>query len=1132
MYCKKCGTKNDEDARFCFKCGTELTISKDTTSETGVQKTTVPKTKEPEFNDFQKIYVKKLKENLLECNANEDVDINEVYEKAKKYDIEKEEIDRLINESKQTKKEISKYISTVYEETPDFILNNEMKKQIMNYGVKLGLNEVQVGDYVEQYEKLNDIEEKIKVYTEVVDSLISHAFNTEFDSVLWKQDEDGFSIAENEIEYIQYIVTETLGINDKGKLGELEFRIRKCLQRKNISEKELDQPEGSLSVEKATQNVEKVKNIIEKRYEKLQADEDLSKKQVTNLIEIGRKNGLHTWNIIILILVELKKRGIYDRKRQNVLDKFDKKVDALLSEQVTLCGEKRTFEGKYFLENHIVSLIDDEAEEAVDTVAALKTNDPTALEVMIKTIVNCNNTIHRNIIEFAEALDLKNEILYLDSGEKIDSQLQEYIGEKCNDISAASDACIKIAEGAEFEKTYRELRKENRGKWVGGGFGLGGAIKGAAGAGVLNAGSGLLHSTVNLFGDMHTDNKAKTKIYGIVKEIRDDIKDNLFDIAEDISSKIIDIIYEKYPESFWDEDSEKTEISKQNFIDGNKESRHELAWELLHSNPEDVEIYNTIYIHCSSIETKKELIEIAALFGIAGAVRDELNASLDKLIGDIDIGISEGSKWLSELFDWIERRYDTDENECGKRRFDELMNQVLRKKRDDYTNVVNNIKLFEEENDWRLEPYIIKQIKSNLEEISEKFALSQKLDSVDIEIKNVCENTELDLLDRVTEYHQITDAYMSQKLLEASQAFSLSSLRKARIIKNKMLELQAMYFEVDEEAMQKSILKTRFEQELNDNDDPERLKEIKESLKNIEEDWEISVESLENRYEEKIELEERTAYDYTTDYCRAQRPKANLTPKKPGILCENSEVAENVRNQISNIYHFYENCDVSSYVSVRSCLQKVEKISQEYNIGKEVVQELKTRAELLDVEQRTVFGKTYSTIEDAEQERKMVVDGKRYSTVEEANRERQKFTNECRQLAAIEKANGSNAEKLLAIRKENFVSNYAKTKEKFYESLVVQEYYKALKQKPEVESARKKMGICIVLGFFAVILGINPFLTGGWGVKAIIGVIVLTIWGNYDEGKKVVKELKNDMEELKKIEKRFIIHGNEAESKK
>lgn len=79
MYCKKCGTKNDEDARFCFKCGTELTISKDTTSETGVKKTTVPKTKEPEFNDFQKIYVKKLKENLLECNAHEDVDINEIY---------------------------------------------------------------------------------------------------------------------------------------------------------------------------------------------------------------------------------------------------------------------------------------------------------------------------------------------------------------------------------------------------------------------------------------------------------------------------------------------------------------------------------------------------------------------------------------------------------------------------------------------------------------------------------------------------------------------------------------------------------------------------------------------------------------------------------------------------------------------------------------------------------------------------------------------------------------------------------------------------------------------------------------------------------------------------------------------
>ena len=27
MYCKKCGAKNDEDARFCFKCGTAIRIS-------------------------------------------------------------------------------------------------------------------------------------------------------------------------------------------------------------------------------------------------------------------------------------------------------------------------------------------------------------------------------------------------------------------------------------------------------------------------------------------------------------------------------------------------------------------------------------------------------------------------------------------------------------------------------------------------------------------------------------------------------------------------------------------------------------------------------------------------------------------------------------------------------------------------------------------------------------------------------------------------------------------------------------------------------------------------------------------------------------------------------------------------
>ena len=51
------------------------------------------------------------------------------------------------------------------------------------------------------------------------------------------------------------------------------------------------------------------------------------------------------------------------------------------------------------------------------------------------------------------------------------------------------------------EKEYRQMRKDSRGRWQGGGFGLSGALKGAAQAAALNAVSGLGHSAFNAIGN-------------------------------------------------------------------------------------------------------------------------------------------------------------------------------------------------------------------------------------------------------------------------------------------------------------------------------------------------------------------------------------------------------------------------------------------------------------------------------------------------------------------------------------------------------------------------------------------------------------------------------------------------------
>ena len=78
----------------------------------------------------------------------------------------------------------------------------------------------------------------------------------------------------------------------------------------------------------------------------------------------------------------------------------------------------------------------------------------------------------------------------------------------CINLTQSNDALQMIDEQYEAivnkqndKHQYRSARKANRGRWSGGGFGLSGALKGAAQAAALNAVSGLGHSAFNAVGN-------------------------------------------------------------------------------------------------------------------------------------------------------------------------------------------------------------------------------------------------------------------------------------------------------------------------------------------------------------------------------------------------------------------------------------------------------------------------------------------------------------------------------------------------------------------------------------------------------------------------------------------------------
>ncbi|AXU73217.1 TPA: hypothetical protein ACG3P4_002829 [Clostridioides difficile] len=79
-----------------------------------------------------------------------------------------------------------------------------------------------------------------------------------------------------------------------------------------------------------------------------------------------------------------------------------------------------------------------------------------------------------------------------------------------------NDQYMNIVLDERQKEEYRQLRKNSRARWQGGGFGIQGAIKGATQAGAMNVVTGVAHSAFNMISKIGTSikvNKQKSKIF-------------------------------------------------------------------------------------------------------------------------------------------------------------------------------------------------------------------------------------------------------------------------------------------------------------------------------------------------------------------------------------------------------------------------------------------------------------------------------------------------------------------------------------------------------------------------------------------------------------------------------------------
>lgn len=112
-----------------------------------------------------------------------------------------------------------------------------------------------------------------------------------------------------------------------------------------------------------------------------------------------------------------------------------------------------------------------------------------------------------------------------------DMLMHEYAKRCFDDLEIVKEDMRFKVDGVERQKQseylYRQQRKDSRGRMVGGGFGLGGALKGMATAGVVNATTGMAHSIGNAVGNIGTSIAASSNKSAILKDSKEPMKEAL-----------------------------------------------------------------------------------------------------------------------------------------------------------------------------------------------------------------------------------------------------------------------------------------------------------------------------------------------------------------------------------------------------------------------------------------------------------------------------------------------------------------------------------------------------------------------------------------------------------------------------
>lgn len=229
--------------------------------------------------------------------------------------------------------------------------------------------------------------------------------------------------------------------------------------------------------------------------------------------------------------------------------------------------------------------------------------------------------IYDNVINFSVQM-LMDYKIYNINKERFTELCSEYMFNFIEALSEVYEKYLELVGEKEMASQYRKYRKDSRSKFVGGGFGFAGAVKGMAVAGAANMATGFLHSMFNILDSAVTNASINSQMNKIYKDPK--TKQSLvYGVYNDIKSivyPLCSIINKKYPDfemTYTDESVRNAETIYQNILDDviPDEQLIEAVVDMLCNAPFKDEYYLLAYYLFG--DENNELSQLAEIFDIS-----------------------------------------------------------------------------------------------------------------------------------------------------------------------------------------------------------------------------------------------------------------------------------------------------------------------------------------------------------------------------------------------------------------------------------------------------------------------------------------------------------------------------------